>query len=65
MSVYLCVFISMKKFLYGVKTHAFIPMVLFLWLKLLKWGFCLVLMRAYLFLWCFFIVKNYQNGFFI
>ena len=29
MSVYLCVFISMKKFLYGVKTYAFIPMVLF------------------------------------
>ena len=33
----------------------------FLWLKLLKWGFCLVLMCAYLFLWCLFIVKNYQK----
>ena len=26
---YLCVFIAMKKFLYGVDVHVFIPMVLF------------------------------------
>ena len=30
MSDYLCVFIPMKKFLYGVNVYVFIPMVLFI-----------------------------------
>ena len=30
MSDYLCVFMPMKKFLYGVNAYAFIPMVLFI-----------------------------------
>ena len=36
MGDYLCVFIPMKKFLYGVNVYVFIPMVLFLWLKIVK-----------------------------
>ena len=36
MGDYLCVFIPMKKFLYGVNVYLFIPMVLFLWLKIVK-----------------------------
>ena len=36
MNDYLCVFIPMKKFLYGVNVYVFIPMVLFLWLKIVK-----------------------------
>ena len=39
MSDYLCVFIPMKKFLYGVNVYVFIPMVLFLWLKIVKMRF--------------------------
>ena len=30
MGYYLCVFIPMKKFLYGVNVYVFIPMVLFI-----------------------------------
>ena len=36
MGDYLCVFIPIKKFLYGVNVYVFIPMVLFLWLKIAK-----------------------------
>ena len=36
MGDYLCVFIPMKKFLYGVNVYVFIPMVLLLQLKIVK-----------------------------
>ena len=36
MDDYLCVFIPMKKFLYGVGVYEFIPMVPFLWLEMVK-----------------------------
>ena len=53
MSNYLCVFISMREFLYGVNVYVFIPIVLFIIKSCQKRGFYLVLMYMYLFLECF------------
>ena len=41
----------LKKFLYGVNVYVFISMVLFIIKNYQKWGFYLVLMYMYLFLW--------------
>ena len=52
----LCAFIPSKKLLYGVNVYVFISMVLFIIKNYQKWGFYLVLMYMYLFLWNFFYV---------
>ena len=36
MGDYLCRFIPMKRFLYGMDVNVFIPMVPFLWLEMVK-----------------------------
>ena len=55
-----------EKDLYGVNVYAFIPMVLFLWLKIVKIGFLFsanayALIPMVLFLW----LKIVKNGVFI